>query len=338
MSDVKHHDGWNEHEEVWLLLPWYANGTLEAAERALVEEHLGGCPSCGEELARCNGLAAALAAGAENAPSPHPIQLARLMERVEASERGFDALHDALQKDGGPARDAGHAGNAAGIAGRRASLLASTPVPVRWALAAQLGALVLLSATLVLGPGRPGSAGSAGSTGATGSTGSKHPARYVTLSAASPAAMRPQIRLIFSEAATGKEIRDVLLRTRGRLVDGPSPIGAYTLELPAPAGSDSAGGPDAAAAAAAGVPAAPSSAGARAAASPEPAADSPGIVLAYLRTQRIVRFAEPVAGAPWPASAAAPAPPARPAPPAAGRSTSPSPLASPAPPPPTSPP
>src|SRR6202007_1535484 len=75
-----------QHESVWLLLPWYANGTLEAAERRLVEDHLAGCADCIEELARCNGLAGALRGGQESAPSPHPIQLERLMERIEAVE------------------------------------------------------------------------------------------------------------------------------------------------------------------------------------------------------------------------------------------------------------
>jgi Putative zinc-finger len=265
MSDAKHQDEWQQHENVWLLLPWYANGTLEAAERTLVQEHLGGCPACREELARCGGLAAALAAGPENAPSPHPIQLARLMERVEASERERAGLDDedgepvAGGRGGGEPVAGGPAGARAPEAspeagagrrrGARASLLRATPVAVRWVLAGQVAALlalVLLTVTFAFGPARPGP-------------------RYVTLSAPSPAAVRPQVRLIFSETATGKEIRDVLLRTGGRLVDGPSPIGAYTLELAA--------------------------------------ADSPGSILAYLRAQRIVRFAEPVAGAPWPAVA-----------------------------------
>src|SRR5260370_36349639 len=74
------------HENVWLLLPWYVNGTLQAAERRLVDDHLAACPSCLEELARSKALAAALRTRQESAPSPHPIQLARLIERIEASE------------------------------------------------------------------------------------------------------------------------------------------------------------------------------------------------------------------------------------------------------------
>src|SRR5258708_17419601 len=83
MSDPKHDE---QHDSIWLLLPWYANGTLETAERRLVEDHLAGCPSCREEVARCSGLAAALRARPEIAPSPHPLQLARLMNRLDVSD------------------------------------------------------------------------------------------------------------------------------------------------------------------------------------------------------------------------------------------------------------
>jgi hypothetical protein len=338
MSDPKHDE---RHDTVWLLLPWYANGTLETAERLLVEDHLAGCPGCREEVARCNGLAAALRARPEIAPSPHPLQLARLMERLDANDAGdagdaFDAsdgshpIHaddainaraaTAINASGAndpinaiDASDAIHAINAsaateagkAAAAGARArhrgaSLLGGTPRLVRWALVGQLAALILLATALAFGPAR------------------RQPAIYHTLSepsapaaplpATSAAAAAPQIRVVFVEAATAKQMREVLLSTRGHLVDGPSPLGAYTLELPAPA------------AAAATPPAggfrgtwigdlAPAPPAPRAS-SREAAPDSVGIVLAYLRSQPIVRFAEPVAGtgapaAPAPGTAAA---------------------------------
>ncbi|HEV3074895.1 MAG TPA: zf-HC2 domain-containing protein [Thermoanaerobaculia bacterium] len=335
MSDPKHDE---RHDTVWLLLPWYANGTLETAERLLVEDHLAGCPGCREEVARCNALAAALRARPEIAPSPHPLQLARLMERLDANDAGdagdaldaSDASHTIHADDAIDARaatainasgandpikaidaipaikataatEAGKAAAAGARARQRgASLLGGTPRLVRWALVGQLAALILLATALAFGPAR------------------RQPAIYHTLSepsapaaplpATSAAAAAPQIRVVFVEAATAKQMREVLLSTRGHLVDGPSPLGAYTLELPAPA---------AAAAAAATPPAggfrgtwigdlAPAPPAPRAS-SREAAPDSVGIVLAYLRSQPIVRFAEPVAGTGAPA-AAAPAP------------------------------
>jgi anti-sigma factor RsiW len=40
----------DEHGAVQAVLPWYANGTLEAAERAQVEAHLGECARCAADL------------------------------------------------------------------------------------------------------------------------------------------------------------------------------------------------------------------------------------------------------------------------------------------------
>jgi hypothetical protein len=51
------------------LLPYYANGTLDAAERARVEAELATCPSCAEELRELERLGAALNAYAGAAPA-----------------------------------------------------------------------------------------------------------------------------------------------------------------------------------------------------------------------------------------------------------------------------
>jgi len=48
MSDLNHsNDQPHEAEE---LLPWYASGRLDPADRLLVEEHLSSCPGCREQL------------------------------------------------------------------------------------------------------------------------------------------------------------------------------------------------------------------------------------------------------------------------------------------------
>src|SRR5258708_373448 len=169
MSDPKQEE---QHDSIWLLLPWYATGTLETAERRLVEDHLAGCPSCREEVARCNGLAAALRARPEIAPSPHPLQLARLMERLDSSDASdaseaseaddvitASVASDPITPSGAitasvaiPASVAGNAitatnANDADAGARRRqrgpSLLGGTPRLVRWALAGQLAALIL---------------------------------------------------------------------------------------------------------------------------------------------------------------------------------------------------
>jgi anti-sigma factor RsiW len=78
--------------------------------------------------------------------------------------------------------------------------------------------------------------------------------------AAQPAAAgAARLRVVFAETATEAEIRRLLGGVRGELVGGPSPLGVYTVALP----SDG-----------------------------EPIA----VVLAHLRAQPQVRFAEPVTG------------------------------------------
>jgi hypothetical protein len=65
--------------------------------------------------------------------------------------------------------------------------------------------------------------------------------------------------VVFDPALTEADLRSLLLELRAQVVGGPSPLGAYTLEVPA-------GGDD---------------------------ADPPEVVLDHLRAQPGVRFAEP---------------------------------------------
>jgi len=213
------------HRRVWELLPWYVNGSLGEREREQVEAHLAGCPACEAEARECRRTAESLSNAGEVAPSPHPAQLRRLLDRVEAEERGRP--------------------------GKLASLFQATPRPLRWALAAQAAAILLLAGTLAWSVRSETPAG---------------PATFRTLSSpAPPPVPSTWLRVMFSPKATEQEMRQILLGVRGSLVAGPSPIGAYTVQVPA-------------------------------------AGDPVGAVLARLRTDPQVVFAEPVAseGAPGP--------------------------------------
>ncbi|HYN23369.1 MAG TPA: zf-HC2 domain-containing protein [Thermoanaerobaculia bacterium] len=219
------------HQRVWELLPWYVNGTLETGEVRSVEDHTAHCERCRDELESCRRIGEAMSPAAQAMPSPHPAQLARLMSRLDEAESS--AL--------GP---------------RLKNVLAVTPKAVRWTLAVQLAAVLLLAAGATglfwsqraavppLGP--PAAPAS--------------PAEYRTLSEpAVPAAAVFRVRVVFAEEATERQIREVLLGAGGQIAGGPSPLGAYEVELPA--GRD-----------------------------PLP------VVLSYLRARREVRFAEPIAG------------------------------------------
>ena len=106
------------HEQVWDLLPWLVNDTLEPGERVEVEAHVAACRECRDERERCRTMAA-LVRKADVAPSPHPAQLAQLMRRVDEVERTRKRP-------------------------RLVRLLGARKVNVWWALAAQAAAVVVL--------------------------------------------------------------------------------------------------------------------------------------------------------------------------------------------------
>jgi hypothetical protein len=214
------------HERTWGLLPWYVNGTLSAAEQQLVETHVGSCPRCQEELEHCRTMSATLLAAEDSAPSPHPVQLARLLEKIEALEA------PAAQRSLRGARWFG------------------PQQPLRWVVAAQLVLLLGLGAMFLHRPAVTRSGG-----------------RYVTLSQRQEIPHGAELRMVFADAATAGQIRDLLLRVGGHVTDGPSPVGAYTVQI---------------------VPGANHK-------------DPLDLVVAYLRAQPIVRFAQPVAGSTEPA-------------------------------------
>ncbi|HXO19806.1 MAG TPA: zf-HC2 domain-containing protein [Thermoanaerobaculia bacterium] len=193
------------HERVSELIPWYVNGTLAAAERERVEEHLAQCAGCRGEAAAARELGRAFREEEEFAPSPHPLQLARLLARIDEVERQRSRPLRFLRalKARGPR-----------------TLLASSSRPVRRLVAAQAAALLLVL-------------------GAAGALGWKilrqaPPSTFVTLADPAPAA---QIHVVFAEEASERQIQALLASVHGQIVAGPSPLGVYTLQVPAPAAS-----------------------------------------------------------------------------------------------------
>lgn len=220
------------HQRVWELLPWYVNGSLAERERERVEAHLAACLRCQEEERGCRSMAGVVAGAGEMAPAPHPVQLQRMLARVEESER----------------EEKESAGRWRLLAPLR-SLVQATPRPLRGALVAQAAVILLLVGFLAWSALRPGAAPP-----------NLRPS-YRTLSnpdAAPVPAVR--LRVMFSPRATEKEIRELLHGIHGEITAGPSPSGAYTVEVPA-------------------------------------ASDPTGVVLARLRSEpQVVMFAEPAAG------------------------------------------
>ena len=177
------------HSEVIELLPWFANGTLDSAERAGVERHLRECIACRHELESLRTLRAVYV---EDDSDPALTQsLARLQARID-------------QMEAGP--------SAAGLMRILATQWKETRSWLRGAVIAQFVALALLASAMLL----------------------PTPRYYHTLGApAAPARERAAVVVVFDATRPEREIRDLLLRLHARITDGPSPEGAYTLEVAA---------------------------------------------------------------------------------------------------------
>jgi hypothetical protein len=244
-----------QHRRISELIPWYVNGTLEAAERQAVEAHAAVCPRCQEELAAAAQLAREIQEAESAAPSPHPAQLSRLLARIDAHEAA-PTRSDAP----GTAEDEVRSGAGQILARPRRPFAARfdfTPRRMRQLLAAELAAVLALASILAwhlrtpaaFSPNPPAASA----------------AEYHTLSSDTPVAVAPgtvALRVLFAERATAARIQQILAGIRGQITAGPSPVGAYVVAVPA-----------------------------------GPGADPADLVLAHLKAQPEVRFAERVAGA-----------------------------------------
>jgi hypothetical protein len=72
------------HEEVWLSLPWLANGRLSQAERDRLEPHVQTCAACREELALQRHFCNALTEPDRVTYAPGP-SFRKLMERIDGA-------------------------------------------------------------------------------------------------------------------------------------------------------------------------------------------------------------------------------------------------------------
>lgn len=182
-----------------MLLPWYLTGTLKASERQAVDEHLAGCADCRAELESLTRLRIPLKAALAEEPMPALRLQQDVMARIHAERASAPPPH-AVAPGGG-----------FGDALEQWFRNLFTP---RWipALAATLliGQLALLLWTAgeqtALPPGR------------------------IVARGIQPAATR--VVLVFQESTSETRIRATILALNGRLVDGPTADGRYTIELP----------------------------------------------------------------------------------------------------------
>jgi anti-sigma factor RsiW len=188
------------HRHVAELVPWYVNGTLEGRDRDAVTTHLPGCPACREEVARCQTLAAAIQSAVDAAGAPGPGRLERVLASI-----------DLLEAMG--ARRTGWRGRWRAGVEWLGDLFQRTPGPVRWGLVAQAAVLVLVVG-LVAWPGVRSP---------------RAPYRTLADGGEQRVGREALIHVVFTEDITERELRTLLGRVEGRIVDGPSAVGLYTV-------------------------------------------------------------------------------------------------------------
>jgi hypothetical protein len=186
----------NPHSNAWMLLPWYANGTLSADEARQIEQHVATCALCRDEVERCRRLAVSVKAAGENAWAPSSTHFAGVMAHIDRAE-GAPKLQTPP------------------LFARLRDWFAESTRPMQWAFAVQSALVLVMAGALIF-------------------TIAPAPSTYETLSRSEEKAVsdRARLRVVFAEEVTGRELRDILQSVDGQFVQGPSPTGVYTIELP----------------------------------------------------------------------------------------------------------
>ena len=177
------------------LLPWYLNGTLREAERIQVVRHLESCQDCRRELEEMGQMKRNLATHYKSQPAPSSQVARTVMTTISAQE----SLGRQERKD------------ASSQLGRIDQWFRSLLLP-QWA--PTLAALLLIVQTgLILWIGVP----------------QEDRNQVKTRSLGMPVA---KLAVAFKPVATEEQIRLLLEQVHGRITNGPSGEGLYTIEVP----------------------------------------------------------------------------------------------------------
>lgn len=191
------------HAEAWALLPWLANGRIDASDREWVEAHVQSCAECRAELAQQQRIATDMsAAGAQPSSTSNDEQRSfnKLWARIEASEA---ATPEAQVAAGGRAR-----------ASRT----------VRWLAAAVVVQAVGLGTFGFLALQNGSSAA---------------PDKFITVTREDPRpgdrSRAPAVRVVFAPQTSIDSINTLLAHQGLQIVDGPGTAGNFTAILSADA-------------------------------------------------------------------------------------------------------
>ena len=188
------------HQAVDELLPWYANGTLEGEELALVERHL-------VECARCRQEAEALS----------QFQTAYIDSEIAADPASsLGKLHHRMNNPKARRRLRWRIGSLLGLPLLRPFAADHSQFRrwASWALVGELAVILVLAGMLFAG-------------------GESQPL-YRTLGAAESSQQEMgRLVVVFDPQATEAELRRIVHSSGARIVDGPTVGDAYVLEVPA---------------------------------------------------------------------------------------------------------
>jgi hypothetical protein len=189
------------HGEVWMLLPWYVNGTLKGEELDLVQHHLRICILCRRELALQQRTSKAIRNASIMDLSPQ-LSFSRLMRRIDREARqGRKGWWSSLRAQW------------AHLSYRLSTLLS---------LRRMLLGLSLLLLFIGLAPVAKLWLASV----------SKEP-QYHTLADpnSESSAGKHDIRVIFAKTMEQEQIKQLLISLHAQIVDGPSSGGSYTVRI-----------------------------------------------------------------------------------------------------------
>jgi len=192
------------HNQIIELLPWYANETLGESERQMVEAHLAGCSECARELKSLNAMRKVVVEAGNQGPALSPHALNRALAQIEDYER---TKMPQAHKASSAARE---------VKRFWTGWWKPTPIFARALIAAQIAVVLALGSIAVYQHAHP-------------------VIEYRTTSGGS-AEDKTSARIVigFSDGATEQEIRQTILGINGKIVDGPSALGLYTVQLATP--------------------------------------------------------------------------------------------------------
>lgn len=189
-------------ESVAELFAWYANGTLGAVDRAVVDEHVRLCAACRTTLALEQRIVESLRAPRDNVEqSPH-AGWQKLLARLD-SEEARQTMQPLALEPPMPSQASG---------GAASRWRMNWPAALGAAVAVQAAAIAVLAVALV-----------------------RHrqveeAPRFHTLANADPtlAAAGPLVRIAFDASVDERAARSVAAQAEARILSGPSPENVYT--------------------------------------------------------------------------------------------------------------